>query len=236
MSTGEFTYPGQQAGDGAQERAQEYAGQAQEKAEQLGGQAQEKAQQLGGQAQEKAQEAADQARGKLREQLDQRSSQVARQINEQASDLRAVSESLRQQGKDGPARAADKLAEYVGKVGGYLGEKDSEALLSDAEDLGRRQPLAAGAGALALGFAASRFLKASSSKRYSTRYPTPPRPQPPAYARSAVPFAPAPAPGAPAGSPVAPGVARSGPLPPGESGVGAPPPGPIAPLDSTPAV
>ena len=140
MSTGEFTHPGQQAGDGPQEHARQYAGQAQEKAEQLGGQAQEKAQQLGGQAQEKAQEAADQARGKLREQLDQRTWQVAGQINEQASDLRAVSESLRQQGKDGPARAADKLAEYVGKVGSYLREKDSEALLSDAEDLGRRQP------------------------------------------------------------------------------------------------
>ena len=107
MSTGEFTHPGQQAGDGPQEQARQYAGQAQEKAEQLGGQAQEKAQQLGGQAQEKAQEAADQARGKLREQLDQRTWQVAGQINEQASDLRAVSESLRQQGKDGPARAAN---------------------------------------------------------------------------------------------------------------------------------
>src|SRR3979411_2228726 len=146
MSTGEFTHPGQQAGDGPQEQARQYAGQAQEKAEQLGGQAQEKAQQLGGQAQEKAQEAAEQARGKLREQLDQRTWQVAGQINEQASDLRAVSESLRQQGKDGPAHAADKLAEYVEKVGGYLREKDSEALLSDAEDLSRRQPLAARAG------------------------------------------------------------------------------------------
>jgi hypothetical protein len=49
-------------------------------------------------------------------------------------------------------------------------EKDSDALLSDVEDLARRQPWAVGAGAMVLGFVASRFLKASSSRRYSARY------------------------------------------------------------------
>jgi hypothetical protein len=158
MSTSTSPPAGQQAGDGAQEKAQQAAGQAQEKA-----------QQVADQAQEKGQQAAAQAKDKLREQLDQRSSQAAEQIRQQASDLRAVSDSLRQQGKDGPAKAADRLAEYAEKTGGYLREKDSDALLSDAEDFARRQPWAVGAGALALGFAASRFLKASSSKRYSTR-------------------------------------------------------------------
>ncbi len=154
MSTGTSAPTGQQAGDGMQQKAQEVAGQ----------------------AQEKAQEAASQAKGKLREQLDQRSSQAAEQINEQASDLRTVGESLRQQGKDGPARAADRLAGYGEKVGGYLRDKDSDTLLSDAEDFGRRRPWAVAAGGLLLGFAASRFLKASSSKRYSTRYGSQSRP------------------------------------------------------------
>lgn len=158
MSTGSSAPAGQRAGDGAQQKAQQAAGQAQEKA-----------QQVAGQAQEKGQQAAAQAKGKLREQLEARSSQAAEQINQQASDLRAVSDSLRQQGKDGPAKAADRLAEYAEKVGGYLREKDGDALLSDAEDFARRQPWVVGAGALALGFAASRLLKASSSKRYSTR-------------------------------------------------------------------
>ncbi len=159
MSTGTSVPTGKQAGDGMQQKAQDVAGQAQEKA-----------QDVAGQAQDKAQEAASQAKGKLREQLDQRSSQAAEQISEQASDLRTVGESLRQQGKDGPARAADRLAGYAEKVGGYLHDKDSDTLLSDAEDFGRRQPWAVAAGGLVLGFAASRFLKASSSKRYSTRY------------------------------------------------------------------
>ncbi len=133
----------------------------------LDGQA--KAQEVAGQAQEKAQAAAGQAQAKLREQLDQRSSQAAGQINEQASDLRSVSQALREQGKEGPATAADRLAGYAEKVGAYLREKDSEALLRDAEDFGRRQPAAIAAGGLVLGFAASRFLKASSSQRYSSR-------------------------------------------------------------------
>lgn len=169
MSTGISASANQHAGDGARHEAPT-AGQAQdEKAQDVAGQAQEKAQEVAGLAQEKGQQAATQAKDKLREQLDQRSAQAAEQVNQQASDLRAVSNSLREQGKDGPASAAGRLADYAEKAGAYLHEKDSDALLADAEDLARRQPWAVAAGALALGFAASRFLKASSSKRHSTR-------------------------------------------------------------------
>jgi acyl-CoA reductase-like NAD-dependent aldehyde dehydrogenase len=132
----------------------------------LGAEAQAKAAEVAGQAQEKAQQAAGQVQDRLREQLDERSSQAAAQISEQASDLRSVGESLREQGKDGPARAADQLAQYAEKVGTYLGDKDSHALLDDAERFGRRQPWAVAAGGIALGFAASRLLKASSGRRY----------------------------------------------------------------------
>jgi hypothetical protein len=128
---------------------------------------------IGGKAQEKAQQTAGQAQTKLREQLDQRSSQAASQINEQAADLRSVGDSLREQGKDGPANAADRLAQYAEKVGGYLQENDSHALLADAEDFGRQQPWAVAAVGLALGVTASRFLKASSSQRYHGRTTVP---------------------------------------------------------------
>ena len=128
-----------------------------------------KAQQVAGQAQEKALSLSGQAQAKLREQLDQRSSQAAEQINGQASDLRSVSQALREEGKQGPAKAADRLADYAEKVGGYLRDKDSDALLRDAEVLGRRQPAAVAAGGLALGLLASRLLKASSGRRYASR-------------------------------------------------------------------
>jgi hypothetical protein len=122
-----------------------------------------------GQAQESAQQAVGQAREKMRQQLAQRTSQAAQQINGQAADLRSVSDSLREQGKDGPAEAAGRLAGYAEQVGGYLREKDPDALLNDAEEFGRRRPWATAAGGLALGFAASRFLKASSTQRYQSR-------------------------------------------------------------------
>lgn len=142
-----------------------------------------KAAEVAGQAQQTAQEGVNQAQDKLREQIDQRSAQAAEQINEQASDLRSVSEALRDQGKDGPARAAARLADYAERVGGYLSDKDSHALLADAEEFGRRRPWAAAAGGLALGMAASRFLKASSRQRYSSQGAgqlPPPRPPMPA--------------------------------------------------------
>jgi hypothetical protein len=137
--------------------------------------AQAKASEVAEQAHDKAHQAAGQVQDKLREQLDQRSSQAAAQINERASDLRSVGESLRQQDQEGPARAADQLAQYAEKVGDYLRDKDSHALLCDAEEFGRRQPWAIAAGGIALGFAASRLLKASSRQRYHgrTTVPTP---------------------------------------------------------------
>jgi hypothetical protein len=127
------------------------------------------AQQAAGQAQEKAQVAAGQAQAKVREQLDQRSSQLGEQAHRQASDLRSVGEALRNQGKDRPAQAVDRLAGYAEQAGSYLRDTEADSMLSDAEDLGRRKPAAVAAGALALGLVASRFLKASSSRRYSAR-------------------------------------------------------------------
>ena len=174
----------------------------QDTAQQTTGQAQEKAQQAAGQAQEKAQQAAGQAQAKVREQLDQRSTQLADQVHQQASDLRSVSEALRDQGKGRPAEAMDRLAGFAEQAGSYLRDKDADAMLGDAEDFGRRKPAAVAAGALMLGFAASRFLKASSSQRYSRRdsqqLPAP-RVESPATAPTAV----EPLPVTPSGQPAA---------------------------------
>jgi hypothetical protein len=132
----------------------------------------EKAAEAGQQAQQQAQQAASRLQDRAREQIDERSTRLGAQVREQADDLRSVSASLREQGKEGPARAADRLAGYAARVGDYLNEKDSQGLLHDAEQLGRRQPLALGAAGAALGFAASRFLKASSRERYHAVRPS----------------------------------------------------------------
>jgi hypothetical protein len=132
-----------------------------------GPRAQDNGQDAVGQAQDKAQQAAGQAQDKLREQLDQRSTQLGEQVHQQASDLKSVSAALRDQGTDRPAQAIDRLAGYAEQAGRYLRHNDADAMLGDAEDFGREKPAVVAAGAVALGFAASRFLKASSRKRYS---------------------------------------------------------------------
>src|SRR3712207_396714 len=132
-------------------------------------QAQEKAQEVAGQAKEQAQQAAGQAKEQVRTQVDQRSTQAGQQINQQASDIRTVGEKLREEGKDGPAKVADQAAQRVEKVGQYLEQSDADRILSDVEDFARQRPWAVVAGGVALGLAASRFLKASQSDRYQAR-------------------------------------------------------------------
>jgi hypothetical protein len=119
--------------------------------------------------QEEAKEAAGKAQGRLREQLDQRSTEAGEKVSGTAQDLRSVGEELRNQGKDTPAKLADKAAERTEQIGSYLSEADGDKLLEDVEDFGRRQPLAVLAGGLVVGLVAARFLKASSESRYRTR-------------------------------------------------------------------
>jgi hypothetical protein len=128
--------------------------------------AQEKVQDAAGQAQEKAQQAAGQARDRVRDEVDTRSTQVGQQAETVANDVRSVGEHLRAEGKDKPAELADKAAARVADLGDYLKRSNGDALLRDVERFGRQRPWAVMAGGLLLGVAASRFLKASSSRRY----------------------------------------------------------------------
>jgi hypothetical protein len=131
--------------------------------------AKDKAQQATGQAKEKAQEAAGQAKDRLRVQVDQRSTEAGERVGGVASDVRSVGEKLREEGKEQPARLADQAADRAERLGDYLRDSDADRILGDVEDFGRRQPWAVVAGGLALGLVASRFLKASSSRRYEQR-------------------------------------------------------------------
>jgi arginine utilization protein RocB len=118
-------------------------------------------------AQEKVQETADTMRTRVREQVDQRSTHAGGQVRSTAQALRSTSERLREDGQDGPAKAAERAADQAEKVGGWLERSDADRILQDVEDFGRRQPMAVVAIGLAAGFAASRFLKASSRNRYT---------------------------------------------------------------------
>jgi exonuclease VII large subunit len=121
------------------------------------------------QTQEKAQEVAAKATDQARTQIDQRSTELGERARSMADDIRTVGEQLREQGKDQPAKVADKAAQPVERLANWLRDSDSDRMLSDIEDFGRKQPWAFALGGLVLGIAASRFLKASSTKRYRQR-------------------------------------------------------------------
>ena len=121
-------------------------------------------------AQDKARGALGQARGRLSDQVDQRSTQAGERIAGTAGDVRSIAQELRSQGKDAPANLAEQVAGQADRVGDYLKGASGDRILRDAEDFARRQPMLIAAAGLALGFAASRFLKASSRRRYESTY------------------------------------------------------------------
>jgi hypothetical protein len=120
-------------------------------------------------AQEAQQQVKQTAQTRIREQVDTRSTQAGEQVSAAAQALRTAGSSLQDEGQDAPARATEQLAGYAERVGDYLTKTDGERLLRDAEDFGRRQPLAAIGLGLVAGIAAARLLKASSRSRYEGR-------------------------------------------------------------------
>jgi hypothetical protein len=121
-------------------------------------------------AQDKTRGALGQARGRLSDQVDQRSTEAGERIAGTAGDVRSIAQELRGQGKDTPANLAEQVADQADRVGDYLKGASGDRILHDVEDFARRQPMLVAAAGLALGFAASRFLKASSGRRYESAY------------------------------------------------------------------
>jgi hypothetical protein len=134
-------------------------------------QAREKAQAVGTQATEKAQEARAQARSRVRDEVDRRSTEAGRQAGSAAQALRDASSRLREEGNAPVAKGLEQVADRIDRAGGWLRDSDGDSILRDVEDFGRRNATAVMAGSLALGFAASRLLKASSRRRYESGPP-----------------------------------------------------------------
>jgi ElaB/YqjD/DUF883 family membrane-anchored ribosome-binding protein len=118
-------------------------------------------------AQEKAVELKEHGKSKLGETLDQRTNEAGVQAREMA---RALRRSVEQLSNEGNAQQAAGLAEGgadgIERLGGYLERTSGAELVRDVEEFARRRPwMVAGMGLVA-GLAASRFLMASSERRY----------------------------------------------------------------------
>ena len=135
-------------------------------------QAADAARDAAGQAASKAREgmqgAAQQAQGRIRSQLDERSTQAGEQVSSTADDLRSVAEELRSKDKDAAARVAEQVADRAEQVASYLKDADGDQMMRDVESFARRQPWVVAAGGVVVGFALSRFLKASGEQRWQT--------------------------------------------------------------------
>ena len=125
--------------------------------------------------QEKVQEVSEQARQaavplqeRIREELSTRSSQLSDQASALGEALRTTSNDLHGKGQSEVARIPEQAADVVERCSRYLQQADGDRILRDLEDLGRQRPWAVVAGAATAGFLASRFLKASSSRRYQS--------------------------------------------------------------------
>lgn len=108
-------------------------------------------------------------KGQVREQIDQRTTQAGEQVRSFADVLRRSGSELEgETGSGSVNRAASGVADRLERVGGYLEGAKGDDLLRDAERFARERPWLVAGAAAAVGFAASRLLKASSESRYGT--------------------------------------------------------------------
>jgi len=121
------------------------------------------------QVQQKAQEVKSQAGEQLRTQIDERSTQAGEQVHAVSEALRTSSSQLREQGKETPAKLIEQTAGKVESLGSYLRDSNADRVLNDVESWARRRPWAAAGIGVLVGFVGSRFLKASSSRRYESQ-------------------------------------------------------------------
>ena len=139
------------AGQGAAEQARQKAGEALD-------QAQQKAGQVAGQVQQQA-----------RPRLEGQKEHAAHQVSAAAQALRQTGQQMREQGQGNVGQYADRGAEQIERLSGYLRDHDLDELINDAEQLARRQPALFLAGTFALGLLGARFLKSSRQRREARR-------------------------------------------------------------------
>ena len=113
----------------------------------------------------KAQEALgkvqDRAGDRIETTIDEKKGRAADTLNDVAQSLLSSSQSMRAQGNAEASRYIEKAADQVERLASYLDRADVHQVFDEVEGFARRQPAAFMAGAFAVGFLASRFLKSS---------------------------------------------------------------------------
>jgi hypothetical protein len=116
-----------------------------------------------GQAQDQAMKLVDTARQQATSQLGTQQQRVAGTLTTVASALHDASREMRKQEETAIADYVDTAAHQVEQFATMLREQNLEQLMATTAQFARRQPALFLGAAFALGFAATRFLKSSSS-------------------------------------------------------------------------
>lgn len=104
----------------------------------------------------------DQARNQVTSQLESQKERVTSTLSGVADALRQTSEQLRQQNQEPVGQMAERAADAVSQISGYLNQRDIRQIVNSVEIYAREQPAVFIGGAFALGLLMARFLKSSS--------------------------------------------------------------------------
>jgi hypothetical protein len=136
------------------------------------------------QAQQRAKEITSQAQEQAKSAVETRKEQAVEGLGGIAQAFRQTSEKLREEDNGMVAQYGERVADQIERLSSFLGERDVDQLLGDAEVYARRHPELFLGGALALGLLVGRFIKSSGERRELARagyhhpssYPPAPRP------------------------------------------------------------
>lgn len=135
--------------------------------QEVGDQVTQGAQMVAQQAQQTVGQAASQAKQQATSQLSSQKDKATDSLSSVADALRQTSQQLQESGNGMGSQVLDKGAGAVGGAADYLRQRSVSDLIGEVENFARQQTPLFIAGAFALGVAAARFLKSSSSAAQS---------------------------------------------------------------------
>jgi len=153
---------------GVKAQAQDLAQGAKDQVKNLASDAKDQAKNLAGEAKEQVKDVANQARDHVQQLVGQQKDQAAERLGSLAEALREAGRKLNEGEKAGDfGQYADRAAQQVERLSGYLRENDLRGFVRDTEEFARRRPEVFLGGTLIAGLMLARFLKASSPSQGS---------------------------------------------------------------------
>lgn len=153
---------------GVKAQAQELANDAKEQVKNLASEAKDQAKTLASDAKDQAKDVANQARDHVQNLVGQQKDQAAERLGSLAEALRETGRKLNEGQQAGDfGQYADRAAQQVERLSGYLRENDLRGFVRDTENFARRRPEVFLGGTLLAGLMLARFLKASSPSQGS---------------------------------------------------------------------